>query len=435
MPSSRRSVLTACTAGIGALAGCLSSENPTADGSWPRRTLTNAHTGYASTDGPTADLYTVWQQERARSGGVTPSPVVDDGVLYVTYSRQARDDERGGAWVEAFDAATGDSQWTTELFRTEKVYSLDHSDSTVVDGDRLFTQTDVGLTMLTTDGEIQWTVDNFYNGQLLPDAAPPVVTDDVVVAGTYGTQDEDGQNEVVYGVDPETGDERWRTSFDDWSGMWQLAGTGDVVYVPFDRTGLVALDVTSGEERWRWEGPVDGTPTVVDDLILVALRRDDEDVLGALDRRDRSLRWEASIEPRWPSAGFAVAGELCYHASYFGLEARRLETGERAWRFGPEEGERPHDEPQVDLVTTPVVADDAVYVSGWIQRDTMYGHLFVVDSATGEELGRAEMGRNQQAGTGTPAVTSDLVFLGSEHGTLYAFGECSFEVADRCLSG
>lgn len=435
MPSSRRSILAACTTGIGALAGCLSSENPTADGSWPRRTLTNAHTGYSSTGGPTTDLHTVWHRERAQIGAVTPSPVVDDGVLYFTYSRQARDAERGGAWIEAFDAATGDSRWRTELFRTDKVYTLNHSDSTVVDGERIFLQTDAGLTMLSTDGEIQWTFDNFYGGQHLSDVVTPVVTDDVVVAGTYSTQDEDGQDEIVYGIDPATGDERWSASFADWDGMWQLAGIEDVVYVPFDRTGLVALDVASGEERWRWEGPINGTPTIVDDLVLVALERDDEDVLGALDRRDRSLRWEESIGPRWPSAGFAVADDLLYHAAYFGLEARRLETGEQVWRFGPEEGKRPPDEPQVDLVSTPVVANDAVYVPGWIQRDTMYGHLFVVDSTTGEELGRVEMGRNQQADTGTPAVTSDLVFLGSKYGTLYAFGECSFEVTGRCLSG
>jgi len=105
------------------------------------------------------------------------------------------------------------------------------------------------------------------------------------------------------------------------------------------------------------------------------------------------------------------------------------------WRFGPDEGKRPQGEPQVDLVSTPVVSGDAVYATGWIQRDTMYGHLFVVDAATGAELGRAELGRNEDAGKGTPAVTSDLVFLGSNRGNLHAFGECSFEVAGRCLVG
>ncbi|UTF54917.1 PQQ-binding-like beta-propeller repeat protein [Natronosalvus rutilus] len=356
MPSTRRSVLAACTAGVGALAGCISTEKPTADGSWPRRTLTNAHTGHSTTEGPTTDLHTVWHRERPRSGVVNPSPVVDDGVLYFAYAQESRRNERGGAWVEAFDAATGDSRWTTELFRTDEFHYFYHSDSTVVDGNRLFLQTRPGLTMLTTDGEIQWTFENLYRGQQRPDVVTPVVTDDGVVTGTYGTLVEAHQEEVVYGIDPATGDKRWSVPFPEWAMMWQLVGTDDVVYVPFLGDGLVALDVATGAERWRWEGPINGTPTVVDDLLLVPLRRDDEYALVAMDRRDRSLRWQQSIGSRWPDAQFTVADGLIYHVANFGFEARRLETGKRVWRFGGDaggEGEPAPDEPQVELVSTP----------------------------------------------------------------------------------
>lgn len=435
MPSTRRSVLAASAAGIGALAGCVSTEDRTADGSWPRRTLTNAHTGHSTVAGPTTDLHTVWHRERTRSG-VRSSPVVDDGVLYFAYSQEARGDELGGAWIEAFDAATGDTRWTSELFRTDEFHYFYHSDSTVVDGERLFLQTKPGLTMLATAGEVQWTFDNLYRGQQGPDVVPPVVTDDVVVTGTYDTRTEDSHNELVYGIDPATGEERWRMPFPEWTGMWQLVGSDGVVYVPFLRDGLVALDVATGDERWRWEGPVDGTPTVVDDLLLVPLRPGDEPQLVAMDRHDRSLRWRQSIGTRWADAQFAVADGTIYHAADFGVEARQLETGERVWRFGRAvdgQGTLSQDEPRIDLVSTPVVSGDAVYVPGSVQRDTIYGHLFVVDAATGAERGRAEMGRNETANRATPAVTSDLVFLGSNYGNLYAFGECSFGIAGHCL--
>ncbi|WP_265110898.1 PQQ-binding-like beta-propeller repeat protein [Halosolutus halophilus] len=368
--------------------------------------------------------------------------MVDDGVLYFAYSQEPRGKERGGAWIEAFDAATGNSRWTTELFRTDKFHYVYHSDSTVVDGDRLFLQTKPGLTMLTTDGKVQWAFDNLSRGQQRPPYnITPVVTDDVVVTGAYSA--EDHQDERVYGIDPATGDEQWQTPFPECEGMVRLAGTDNMVYAPFHRDGLVALDLATGEEYWRWEEPIYGTPTVVDDLLLVPLwhQDDEQHTLVALDRDDRSLRWRQPIGSRWPVAGCAVADGLIYHVAAFGLEARRLETGERVWRFGPDEGKRPQGEPQVDLVSTPVVSGDAVYATGWIQRGTMYGHLFVVDAATGEELGRAEMGRNEEAGKGTPAVTSDLVFLGSNlglgsnFGNLHAFGECSFEVAGRCPFG
>ncbi|AGB33841.1 hypothetical protein Natpe_4125 (plasmid) [Natrinema pellirubrum DSM 15624] len=438
MPSTRRSILATCTTGIGALAGCISTEKPTADGNWPRRTLNNAHTGYSTTEGPTTDLHTVWYQER--SSVVNPSPVVDDGVLYFAYSQASRGDKRGGAWIEAFDAATGDSRWTTELFRTDERHYLYHSDSTVVDEDRLFLQTKPGLTMLTTDGEIRWTFDNLYRGQQKPDVVTPVVTDDIVVTGTYDTLVEDRQEEIVFGIDPATGNERWNVPFSEWDGMWQLAGTDNVVYVAFDSGGLVALDMATGVERWRWKGPLNGTPTVVDDLLLVPLRRGNEHTLVAIDRRDRSLRWRQSIGVHWAEAEFTVADGLIYHVANYGLEARRLETGERVWRFGGDVDDKDQrrfspDKPYMGLDSTPVVSGDAVYALGWIQRDTTYVHLFVVDAATGEELGRAEMGHNEQARTGTPAVTSDLVFVGSNNGNLYAFGECSFEIAGRCLFG
>ena len=102
MPSTRRSLLAACTTGVGALAGCLTLEQPTADGDWPRRTLNNAHTGYATTEGPTADLHTVWTRRRYNEGPPT-SPIVEDGTLYLAYSREPRGDTRGGAWIEAFE--------------------------------------------------------------------------------------------------------------------------------------------------------------------------------------------------------------------------------------------------------------------------------------------------------------------------------------------
>lgn len=437
MPSTRRSFLATCAAGLGSLAGCLSPEELNADGNWTRRTVDDERTGYATTDGPTADLHAVWTQERPGRSGVRPSPVVDDGILYLAYSQEMTGDERGGAWVEAFDAATGDSRWRTELFRTDAFHYFNHSDSTVLDSDseRLFVQTKPGLTMLTTDGEVQWTVDNLYRGQQMPDVVPPVVTDNVVVTGTYDSDVEEDQHEIVYGIDPATGDERWQTEFPDRDDMWQLSGTDDVVYVPFNGSGLAALEAATGEKRWWWDGPINGTVTVLEETLLVPLfhRDRDEPALAALDRNDRLLRWEVPFRSRWADAEATVAGDRVFLMADFGLEARSLETGELLWRFGGEHDEEEPIGPQFDLRSTPVVSGGVVYAPGYIQRKTVYGHLFVVDAATGEELSRVEMGRNEKADTATPAVTSDLAFLASNHGTLYAFGECSVDVAGYCL--
>jgi len=438
MPSTRRSVLAACTAGVGTLAGCLSTETPTADGSWSRRAFDNAHTGYATTAGPTTDLHTAWRRELSHHSAVT-SPVVDDGTLYYARGSNLKLEDADSVWIDAFDAVTGDSLWTTEIVgpdpSTGSCSSRDfcNSDSLVVDGDRLFHQTWTGLTMLTTDGERRWTFDNRH--QWAAAVAAPVVTDELVVAGTYHTQ-----GKGVHGIDPATGDERWRATFPEVDGtLWQLAGTDGVVYVPLLGDGLVALDLTTGTERWRWDGPIYGTPTVVDDLLLVPLRHGDEQhSLVALDRRDRSVRWQVPIGSRSPSAGLSVSHGRVYHLAAHGIEARDLETGERIWRFGGErydQDEPVRGVPQFLPWITPAVSGDAVYVSGSIRRDRWSGYLFVVDAATGEELGRVELGHNEFASAATPAVTSDLVFLVYNYDTLSAFGECSFEVAGRCLRG
>lgn len=438
MPSSRRSFLAGCAVGIGALSGCLTVDQPTADGSWPRRTLDNQRTGHADTDGPTADLHTAWSVDRPDSGVVVTSPVVEDGTLYLAYSRERGRDDPGGAWVEAFDAATGESRWQTELFRTAESYYFYHSDSLVVDGDRLFVQTKPGLTMLSTDGEVRWRFDNLYAAQQRPDVVTPFVTDDVVVTGTYASGFEDDHVETAYGLDPATGEELWRTTFPERDGMLRLSGTDDVVVVPFANEGLVALDPATGEELWRWAGRVDGTATVAGPLLLVPGRdAQGEHWLSAVERGGSEVRWEVPLVARTPEAGVSVDGDgHCYLVNDLAVEARRLDDGSRVWRFGGERGESGDpdpDEPVVDYGATPVVSGGTVYALGWVQRDTAFGHLFTVDAATGAEADRVELGRNELAYGATPAVTSDLVFCCSNYGTLYAFGVCSVGVGGYCL--
>lgn len=438
MPSTRRTFLGACTGALAALSGCLSLDRPTAEGSWPRRTLNNAHTGYSPTDGPRDSLHAEWHRTRSE-GAVQTSPVVRNGTLYYAYSREARGDERGGTWAEAFDAATGESRWRTELWRTDEFHYFYHSDSLVLRGDRLLVQTKAGLKALDLNGTERWTFDNLHAGQQMPDVIPPIVTDDLVVTGTYDTiVDGKRQVETVFGIDANTGEERWRTEFPDHVGMWQLAAADGVVYVPMISSdeALVALDLGTGEERWRSPIPVSGTPTVADGRIFVPLREDDREFIAAVDPATRSIEWRKRIGGRWSDSGLAVAHGLVYHVNDFGVEARRVGTGERVWRFGGRvgtDGESREGTPEIGLVSTPVVAGGSVYVPGWIQRDTMYGHLFVLDALTGEERARVELGRNRDARQSVPAVTADLVFLATDAGDLYAFGECDAALGGRCV--
>ncbi|MFH5797503.1 PQQ-binding-like beta-propeller repeat protein [Haladaptatus sp. CMAA 1911] len=435
MPSDRRSFLAAAGTTLAALSGCVTFDPPATTGTWPRSAIDNAHTGRSKIEGPTTSLYEVWHRDRPDGGALQASPVVGNGRVYTVYSRESTTNESdaGGAWLEAFDAGSGESRWKTELFRSDEFYYFYASDSLVLDSDTVYVQTKPGLKAVGTDGTVRWTFDNLYESQQTPDVVSPVVTDDVVIAGTYSTSyDERGEVETVYGIDPNDGSERWRTEFPELDGMWQLSAADGVVYVPFRYPNgwLVALDVRTGEELWRRRIPVNGTPTIADGRLFSGLNdgRSDRDYLGAFDPTNGTELWRKRIGPRWADSGFAVADGLVYHIGEFNLVARRVETGERVWTFGGSEKRR------IDLRTTPVVAGDSVYVNGYEQRKTMYGRTFVLNTKTGETRGQFALGRNRYSRS-SPAVADELVFVNSNAGRLFAVGECDTEIAGHCVVG
>ncbi|MFC4552919.1 MULTISPECIES: PQQ-binding-like beta-propeller repeat protein [Halorussus] len=435
MPSRRR-FLAACGASV-ALAGCVSFGTPDTDGGWPRRAADVEHTAASPTTGPTRALYEVWHRDRPDRGGSTVSPVVGGDRLYLAYSREARD-RKGGTWLEAFDAATGETEWTTELWRTDEFHYFYHSDSLVLDGDRVFVQTKAGLKAVGADGTPRWTFDNLGRPQPRPNVVPPAVTDGVAVTGTYGsvgeTSDGETKPEVVFGVDPATGRERWRLEFPDLFGMWQLSAAGGVVYVPFfaDDGGLVALDVRTGEELWRRPARANGPPSVAGGRLFLPLEgaNGEANFLAAFDAETGERLWRRATGPKRADNGLAVANGLVYLVADFGLEARRVETGERVWRFDG----RNENATVVEGGTTPAVAGDAVYVNGAKVTDDTYGRLFVLDAATGAERARFALGENRDARS-APAVVEGLAFVNTNQGRLVAVGECETEALGRCLVG
>ncbi|GAA0248760.1 hypothetical protein GCM10009000_076160 [Halobacterium noricense] len=361
--------------------------------------------------------------------------MVKDGRIYHGYSREATNEERGGAWLEAFDAKTGKSQWKIELWHTDEFHYFYVSDSLVLRGNRIFVQTKPGLKAVGIDGTPRWTFDNLYRGQQTPDIVSPIVTDDTIVTGTYNTSvEETGEPETVFGIDPDDGSERWQTEFPELSGMWQQSAADGIVYVPFSGDCLVALDITNGQELWRRYIPVHGTPSIADGQLFVGLtndKREENDIaVAAFDRESGRQQWRKSAGYRWPDSGLAVANGLVYHVGKFDLQARRVDTGERVWEFGGQKSEKR----RIELKTTPVVAGDSVYVNGSKQKETTFGQLFVVDANTGEKRGQFSMGRNRYT-MSVPAVTEELVFVSTNDGRLSAIAECNTKLFGHCLIG
>jgi outer membrane protein assembly factor BamB len=210
-----------------------------------------------------------------------------------------------------------------------------------------------------------------------------------------------------------------------------------VLYVGSRDGHLYALDLHDGRERWRRRvGVVHGGAAVIDDLVMVGARGD---VVWGLERLGGELRWRHE-SPDWVVADLVFAGAALIAPSCDGtVEALDPGTGALTWqaRVGGEIWYR-------------AAAIDGVLVFG--SRD---GHLYGFDPATGREQWRrrtdgwvlssvaawrglaaagshdrrlwvvdVEDGRPvwQLATTGTvgsPAVSGDLLAVGSTDGFVY----------------
>lgn len=170
-----------------------------------------------------------------------------------------------------------------------------------------------------------------------------------------------------------------------------LAVSGNTVYVASGYGELLALDTGSGGIRWRQEfnGPVQGTPTVVDGTVYVVSR----DNRGfAVDAATGRLRWEL---PGTPTPSVMVGGA------------------------GPAVAGR--------NVILPFGASEVVSALG-VSGVRTWG-----DFIAGERRGRAYTGYTDI--TGDPVVVGSTVFVGSQSGRTVALDANSGERLWTALDG
>jgi outer membrane protein assembly factor BamB len=151
-----------------------------------------------------------------------------------------------------------------------------------------------------------------------------------------------------------------------------------MLYVGTSDGTLIALDMQTGIEKWRYagRGVIAQTPTATGDLIVFA---NEADQVVALDSATGRFKWQYKTET--PDeftlrghAGVASDGELLYTGFSNGtLVALRRDTGSVAWSTSLT-GEATK---FVDVDATPLVMGDRVYVS------SSSGGVFAVDKLTG----------------------------------------------------
>ncbi|MFB6081339.1 MAG: PQQ-binding-like beta-propeller repeat protein [Halanaeroarchaeum sp.] len=297
--SRRRLLRTAGAAlaggGLGALAGCSSScpDESTPDpparvgvhgsklvptqtaptGSWPLERATPGNTGYSERGLSAGDLTVRVRTELdlppTDEGRLSASsPTVSDGTAYVADRRS----------VHAVSLATGDGTWTSEplsVTAADSVWEFEANTVAPAVGDgRVFVGTESGVVALdAATGRRRWAATG------LRSVASPIVTDGAVVA--LG-------RETVVAFAPD-GTERWRRAVDRGETVAAPAVGDGVVAVPVS-TGVLGLDPSTGEERWRSSRRSEGPPVVTDGTVFVG----DYEGLHALDAATGEKRWTFS---------------------------------------------------------------------------------------------------------------------------------------------
>lgn len=387
MPSTtRRRVLATVAAGIG-LAGCLSGDSRPGDvgpveGEWPVYGGDPGHGRVA--DGGPADPDRVWTAgpDGARSVG---TPSVADGRVYApadSVSDRARNDYR----LHALSASTGEERWRVPLRAAPNPSPATNGDRTVVSAQR---STERGRVVAVREpyGDEEWLYD--VDARV---TAPPTVDGTTVYVPDWRGR--------VHALSLLDGSVRWSREVDADGEGRTFAGPAavhdDAVYLgsTSGRTGVVAVDAETGDERWSRSTDVVTAGPVVDDSLVVVRAYG---YVAAFDP-DGSRRWTFGV----PGDGWGAVA----------LDDRRVYVpapdalyaidrgGDLAWRYDP--GAR---------VGPPTVAGDDVLVR-------VDGEVRALSRSNGERRWSADGDAN-----GGVVATPDALFVARSGGRVSALGD------------
>jgi len=207
-------------------------------GSWPQFGYDSGRSGYAPNNTPiTGDVEKLWEFPRGKTG-----PVVHDGIVFVG----GHDNESGlpNPRLYAIDASDGGVLWWVEanglvdqppVVYDNKVYFGDGARLERGDFNGKIYKVNI------SDGSKEWTFDPPTLGKLVH---PLIVTNDTVYAPYRSLE---GNYSVLYSLDIEDGDEKWRFTDLSWP---NITVTNRTVYLSDNGQDIYAIDASTGTENW-----------------------------------------------------------------------------------------------------------------------------------------------------------------------------------------
>lgn len=329
----------------------------------------NDPAGAASQPGPAPDGPVSIHWTFRTGAKLTGSPVIADGILYVGAFNQR---------LYAIDAETGTERWSFDAGGTV------HGPA-VVDGVvYVVTGANDLIAVDAASGMERWRVDLKAGNVRLPTVVdgtvylssgdmasniPAVANGTVYTGGGPSSSDGRAGGSVLYAIDATTGQERWRFPTGDTQALYAIdTATGqlhwrntvntspwgvpavskDVVIIDPGYNGpLIALNATSGQEIWRYNGSTGQGPVVVENVLY--------STNFALDlETGRELWRNDSITP--VQAAPAIVGHTAYLMTDLGtLYAVDAESGAERWHTVVGH--------QIAYALSPIITGNMIYIA------------------------------------------------------------------------
>ncbi|ACS86511.1 outer membrane protein assembly factor BamB [Musicola paradisiaca] len=206
---------------------------------------------------------------------------------------------------------------------------------------------------------------------------------------------------TVKAMDLNSGEEKWRADLSEKTGLLAsnrsalLSGgvsvSGNHVYVGSERAQIFALNADDGSQVWQTKvaGEVLSRPVVSDGVVLI---HTSNGMLQALSETDGTIKWTANLDMpslslRGESSPVAAFGAAIVGGDNGRVSAVMINQGQMIWQ---QRISQPGGATEIsrlnDVDTTPVVAGDVVYALGY------NGNMTALDLRSGQVTWKREMG-------------------------------------------
>lgn len=354
-----------------------------------------------------------WRSELLGEGN--SSPIVSRGRVIVTAAAGARDAlERQ---VLAYDATSGELLWTTVVVSApaEKLHAVNTSASATpaTDGELVYVNFGSTLTALDFDGQVVWENEfdpTYFEFSRYGVGSSPLVAGDLVVVA----QDRESQRKPtgwLAAFDKRTGEEVWRTEWDDSCCSYTtpfLVDRSPSEFLFAHSGRLAGYDIATGEELWHHEYPMlqpVATPVIDGDLLCASTGGHNK--VGTMCIRLEGTREATQSETLWYTHKLPakMGSPILFDGTFYVgtvkgiLTAYDAETGEIRWQ---------HRLPRGNYQGSMVAGDGKLYL--WaIEGKTA---VVAIDPTEYRELAANELG--EDGTSASPAIGEGCLILRGE---------------------